>query len=322
MTIDPGVEQALRETFGQYAETVTTGPAWRAPQADAETGPTPVPLWGMDDGDLSETPAQPPRRAPRARTPLPSSRRWLVPVIAAATVAAVAITTVVLASEHDRRGTDAAASVTEGAETGTTVGAPAEAVTVDADGAITVAVGAPSLVLDIYTDALCPVCADFVQHYGPALAQAVADGRLAVRYRFVAFLDESSASGDYSTRAYAALLTVARDDEPEVFTRFYAALFDPANQPLELGASDLPDDDLAALAGRAGASAATQQAVAGGAAVDEAHRLGAATFATLRAVAAAVGRSAGVPTVAVNGTPVSTNSPGWLSGLLISSPGN
>lgn len=195
---------------------------------------------------------------------------------------------------------------------------PDAAATVGPDGAITVAAGDPGLVLDLYVDALCPICGEFERTNGEAIERAIDDGQLAVRYRFVDFLNAASASGDYSTRAYAALLTVARQDggEPGVFLRFHAALFDPAHQPVEQSAHDLSNADLASLAGSVGASAAAQADIASGAGVAEAHTLASAALDALTAVAETAGRAPGVPTVAFAGTPVNTNSPGWLAGLL------
>lgn len=325
MKTDLELEDALRETFGVYADTVTDGPVWHG--AEAVTPAVPA-LTLADTAPRFETPDAPSSETvPGPRPHREKTRRWQIPLIAAASVAAVALATAVLAprvahwtADHaaDGGGTAATADVTTGTD-GSTL--PAVAATVDADGGITVTAGQPGLALDLYTDALCPICGDFEQTYGTAVEQAVADGQLAVRYRFVDFLNAASASGDYSTRAYAALLTVARDDEPGVFLRFYAALFDPANQPEENAAADLSNSELAALAGSVGASAAAQQDIVSGTAVAEAHTLASAALNSLRAVAETVGRSPGTPTVAVDGTPVATQSPDWLTTLLARSSG-
>lgn len=330
MKTDLELEATLRETFGVYAGTITDGPTWHgaetmmapvSPQILASAGAAPL---FADAREASSRAAGPGSQSRRA-----ASRRWQTPLIAAAAVAAVALATAILAPRlaHETAGpaaggasVTASASDTAGGAGGSSVpahpGVPAVTATVGPDGAITVAAGDPGIVVDLYTDALCPICGEFEQAYGAALDKAVDDGELAVRYRFVDFLNGASASGDYSTRAYAALLTVARDDEPAVFTRFVSALFDPAHQPAEQSSSDLSDHELAALARNAGASTATQQAIAAGAGTAEAHSQATATLATLRDVAETVGRAPGTPTVAVNGTPVSTNSPDWLAALL------
>src|SRR5690606_21434692 len=141
--------------------------------------------------------------------------------------------------------------------------------TVDDAGVITVANGNPELSLDVYEDALCPICGDFEHQYGQQIAQAIDEGQLEVKYRMVDFLNGASHSGDYSTRAYGALLAVAKNDgaTPGVFMAFHTAIYDSKNQPKENSSSDLSNEQLADLAGDAGVSDATQKLIADGAAV-------------------------------------------------------
>ncbi len=131
--------------------------------------------------------------------------------------------------------------------------------TMDSDGTITVSNGSPDLVLDVYEDAICPICADLDHQYGEQMAKAVDDGQLTLRYKVVDFLNASSHSGDYSTRAYAAMMAVAKigGDQPGVFMSFHTALYDARNQPQEDGPSDLSNAELAKLAEVVGASDAT-----------------------------------------------------------------
>src|SRR5699024_1887800 len=75
--------------------------------------------------------------------------------------------------------------------------------------------GEPDVQIDVYEDALCPYCRLLEEQDGPAMAKAVDDGELSVRYFMIDFLNSGSASGDYSTRAYAALLAVADIDGDE-----------------------------------------------------------------------------------------------------------
>ena len=123
----------------------------------------------------------------------------------------------------------------------------ASTASVDGNGIITVSNGSPSLVLDIYEDALCPICGDFEHQFGQQIAKAIDDGQLIVRYHMVNFLDGSSASKDYSTRAYGALLTVGKGagGVPGQFMAFHSALFDSTNQPKEDGATDHTNAQLA-----------------------------------------------------------------------------
>jgi len=134
----------------------------------------------------------------------------------------------------------------------------------------------------------------------------------------VDFLNGASHSGDYSTRAYGALLAVAKNDgaKPGVFMAFHTAIYDSKNQPKENGSADLTNQQLADLAGSAGASDATKKLIADGAEVAAAKTDAQTNLTSLTAVAAKVGRGPGTPTVAKDGVPVSTNDVNWLTNML------
>lgn len=193
--------------------------------------------------------------------------------------------------------------------------------TVDDAGVITVVNGSPTLSLDIYEDALCPICGEFEHQYGEQIAQAIDDGQLQAKYRMVDFLNASSHSGDYSTRAYGALLAVAKNDgaKPGVFMSFHTALYDTKNQPKENGSTDLSNQQLADLAGDAGVSDATQKLIADGTEVEAAKTDAQTNMTSLTAVAATVGRGPGTPTVVKDGVPVATNDVNWLTNMLSAS---
>jgi protein-disulfide isomerase len=193
---------------------------------------------------------------------------------------------------------------------------------VDDKGIITVSNGNPSVVLDVYEDGLCPACANFEAQYGQQIAKALDDGQLTVRYHMVNFLDKSSHSGTYSTRAYAALIAVAQGDgdNPGVFMKFHAALYDPENQPDENGSSDLSNAQLASLAGSIGASTKTQDAISDGTDVAAAGTHADANLTSLKALAAKAGATSyGTPTVARDGSIVSIQDVDWLTKMLPSS---
>jgi protein-disulfide isomerase len=194
----------------------------------------------------------------------------------------------------------------------------ASTASVDDSGIITVSNGSPDLVLDIYEDGLCPVCGHFEGQFGEQISKAIDQGQLTVRYHMVDFLNSRSHSGDYSTRAYAALMAVAKGDgdKPGVFMQFHSALFDSKNQPVESGSSDLSNAQLASLAGANGASKATQEQVSGGAEVQAATTDAQTNLQKLSAIAAQSGQSAGTPTVVKDGTPVQINDVDWLTKLL------
>jgi protein-disulfide isomerase len=188
--------------------------------------------------------------------------------------------------------------------------------TASTDGVVTVSKpgSTPRATIDIYEDALCPACAELERQFGQQINQELDNGNLTVNYRMVDFLNPRSASGDYSTRAAAALLCVAQESGSQagVYMAFHSALFASENQPAENGSSDLSNQQLADLATSAGASDAAQTCISGGQNV-QAAGAAAATFMTdLNTI---TGGRAGTPTVVQNGAPVTLN-PDWLTNLV------
>jgi protein-disulfide isomerase len=84
--------------------------------------------------------------------------------------------------------------------------------------------------LDVYLDLMCPICYTFESMNGADVQTLREEGTIAVYYHPVAILDYKSRGSRYSTRAAAALATVAEYD-PAHFEAYFAALF--ANQPAE-----------------------------------------------------------------------------------------
>lgn len=103
--------------------------------------------------------------------------------------------------------------------------------------------------VDIWFDAMCPVCGAFEQANGETLAKAVDDGSVTLRLHPLTFLDAASNGTGYSTRAAAALTCVAVTDRSAVLP-FYQALF--TDQPEE-NSDGLTDKQLAKRASDAGA---------------------------------------------------------------------
>ena len=116
------------------------------------------------------------------------------------------------------------------------------------NGAFVVGKDTAPVTLTVYSDYLCPYCK--VQHEAnKAQTEAwVAEGKVRVEYRTVAFLDQASAD-EYSSRALNAAAAVL-NTAPEAFPAFHDALF--AEQPAE-GGPGLSDDRLVELAVTAGA---------------------------------------------------------------------
>ena len=107
-----------------------------------------------------------------------------------------------------------------------------------------ISAGSGSKKVDIWFDAMCPVCGAFEKTNGETLAKAVADDSITLRLHPLTFLDRASNGTGYSTRAAAALVCVAVHD-PERALDYYQALF--TNQPEE-NSSGLTDTELAKLA--------------------------------------------------------------------------
>ena len=119
---------------------------------------------------------------------------------------------------------------------------------VDFDGGF-ITVGDGEKKVDIWFDAMCPVCGAFEQANGATLADAVDDGSITLRLHPLTFLDAVSNGTGYSTRAAAALTCVAVTDENAVLP-FYQALY--TDQPEE-NSDGLTDKELAKRASDAGA---------------------------------------------------------------------
>jgi len=105
------------------------------------------------------------------------------------------------------------------------------------DGGTGIAVGSGSSTVDIYEDFICPVCKQFEDSSGDAVAQLGAEGKARVVYHPIAILDGASTT-NYSTRSAAASGCAAADGK---FREYAEALF--AQQPSE-GSAGLSDDQL------------------------------------------------------------------------------
>lgn len=114
---------------------------------------------------------------------------------------------------------------------------------VDFDGGF-VSAGNGSKKVDIWFDAMCPVCGAFEKTNGTTLSNAVADGSITLRLHPLTFLDRASNGTGYSTRAAAALVCVGVHDPNRVLD-YYQALF--TNQPAE-NSNGLTDTELATRA--------------------------------------------------------------------------
>lgn len=184
------------------------------------------------------------------------------------------------------------------------------------NGVISIAKGNPSLTLEVFEDALCPICGQFEHQYGQQLAQFTDEGKVRINLHMLDFLNQHSASKDYSSRAAGALLAVATEagNQPGLVLKFHSVLFDTANQPAEGGSSDHTNAELADLAVKAGAPESVRASISSGKYTQQAI---ANAEASTQALAAVVGAdNVATPTVLHDGKPVAINDVNWLTNLV------
>jgi protein-disulfide isomerase len=151
------------------------------------------------------------------------------------------IVTVILAQGQSKDIDTSAAPATALENGGIPVGPDGVAGTTEgaADDAVTVTV---------YSDFMCPICAQFEEVNAADLDALRKSGDVVVEYHPVSILDRAAAGSRYSTRAASAAATVA-DQDPEHFLPFMNDLF--KNQPKE-NTTGLTDEEMAAIAVDAG----------------------------------------------------------------------
>ncbi|MBO0856498.1 MAG: DsbA family protein [Nocardia sp.] len=186
---------------------------------------------------------------------------------------------------------------------------PAVSVRLDPDGSIVLGKPSATKTIDVFEDPMCPACGSMEHYFGQQIAKLIDQGKFAVRYRLVNFLDPKSAGKDYSTRAVAASECVAAGGNGRVFSTFHQTLF-TAKQPSEDGGTPT-DQDLAAIAADAGAPQQIQQCIASGERVEAARTNAQGALVALKT---AVGQIQ-TPTVLDGGKNVDTDKPGWATSL-------
>ncbi|WP_342213880.1 DsbA family protein [Nocardia wallacei] len=177
----------------------------------------------------------------------------------------------------------------------------------DSDGAIVLGKIDAAKTIDLYEDPLCPACGTLEHLYGQEIAHKIDEGKLAVRYRLVNFLDSKSGSKDYSSRAVAASECVADYGDGPVYSKFHELLF-TTKQPSENG-GDLGNDELSALAKEAGAPDEVTQCISKGQRVDSARNH---AEAALTAMKAALGGKVQTPTVFDGTKEIDVNDEEWV----------
>jgi protein-disulfide isomerase len=187
-----------------------------------------------------------------------------------------------------------------------------------ADGVITVTGGTPAVTIDLYEDGICPNCKDFEGQYGQQVMKGVDEGKLAVRYHFLNFLNANSASKTYSTRLAAAMQCVASvpaDQAPKgLFLNFHSTMFSGGVQPAEQAATDLSNQQIADLAVKAGAPASAATCISTGANVTAAET--AAKTAAAQLTALVPNGNYFTPSATQGTTLLDLNSTDWLTKLI------
>jgi len=149
-------------------------------------------------------------------------RRVYLVSAAVAILAAIAIVVVVIIGNS---GKPALSKVAAPAGVTANAGIP-----IGPDGVAGKAIPAGVVVVDLYTDFMCPVCGAFEQQNGADLDALSKAGTAAIVYHPISILDGASNGTNYSTRAAQAAAVVA-DKDPAHYLAFDEALF--ANQPAE-----------------------------------------------------------------------------------------
>jgi len=256
---------------------------------------------------MSQKPKPRTKSGPNASRQVAAARKnsgnrtmWLIGGAALVIVVAVAVVGIVLANRETK-------AVADG------YGSSKAVATIDATGVVTLSSGTPAVTIDVFEDPICPYCGAFEQKFGQQIAQSIDEGKLAVRYHLMNFLDANSASKDYSTRASAAVMCVAQKSgsTPGVYGKFHDLLFSSDVQPKEGSDSDHTSEELAQFATTAGAGAAAD-CITSGANVDLAKSSFAQSQETLTATVGGVSS----PVVLNNNVQVNTQSADWLTTLL------
>jgi protein-disulfide isomerase len=194
---------------------------------------------------------------------------------------------------------------------GPATGPAQAAVASTADDAISI--GDPDALghIDLYVDPLCPYSGKMVRAQGDEIGRRLEAGTLHVNLRFVDFLDEYSASGTYDSRSIQAAYAVADQSRTsDVTWRFVQSIYAADQQPKEKGPTDLSNDQLADLAGRAGAPQAALDVIRVGLPIGHDPRaIAAANLTVLHQFP-----KPGVPLVVIDDHPVDGESD-WLAQL-------
>lgn len=180
-----------------------------------------------------------------ARTARNDRRNIIVGVGAVVLVAIIVIVAVVLTTQSSTppaaTGADAIKVTKAGSE---------YTATVADDGTVVAGQDTAKVKVDVYEDFTCPYCGDLEKQSAAQMAQAMAAGKLEVRYHLLNILDSNTTPPGYSLLAANAAIAAAKQGK---FADFHASLY--ASQPKEGGAG-YTNEQLLSLGKRLGITAA------------------------------------------------------------------
>ncbi|RUP05630.1 MAG: serine/threonine protein kinase [Mycobacterium sp.] len=283
------------------------GPSWPAPgtQPAAQGGPAPNP-WAATHG-WGGAPAGPTGAPPWGQPPPRQTGLLRKPYVwaglAIAVIVAIAGGLIIGFAKPNHPGPPSKSSTPPPAEDAVQINVLNDGVFIGSSAAVAT--------IDVFNEPICPPCGAFIRSYASDIDTAVNNKKLAVRYHLLNFLDEQSHTKNYSTRAVAASYCVAAQNDPKVYTGFYAALFGSDFQPQENAASDRTDAELAHLAQTVGANSTATNCIKSGA------DLGTAQTKANNASASLAGFNAnGTPFVWDGSSGVDLQNPNWLTKLI------
>lgn len=185
-----------------------------------------------------------------------------------------------------------------------------QGITVTADNTIVVGDENAPVKLEVFEDFICPACGQFENQFGGSINEAINAGDVVVEYHTLNFLNQSSTSGDFSSRAAAGLMCVAEQGDAGVFSDFHATMFSPSTQPPQ--GSDMTDEEIVAVARDAGADDSVVTCIEEGQMMDRAEQGAQSSTAYLGEQAGQVG----TPAVLFEGETVEIGDPNWLDKIL------
>ncbi|CRZ17923.1 thioredoxin domain-containing protein [Mycolicibacterium neworleansense] len=164
--------------------------------------------------------------------------------------------------------------------------------------------------IELFTEPQCPACAHLQHESGDAIADAVAQGRLAVTYRPLTFLDQSLT--EYSAHvANAMFLAAGPETTGAAFQAFVQDLW--GHQEPE-GSPGPTDDDLATMASDSGVGAEQTDKIAAGEQIIDSIELNDANAELLSETQYEVSTPAVYDLVGEQ--VIDTSDPDWLAKLL------